>query len=207
MASTVGGTHGCGCAIRSHLALRGFCWGGTVSAMSQRLLATMVTTTTYGSWLPGDLRGSVDNGIVLPGDPARLERSRQRMGMGQPVLLTAGQQSDLFDALCRACDEFGYMLTDASVEPWHLHWMVDHGFDAVATMVGRLKNRMRQALGVGRIWTEGYYDSRLFDSAAIDIRRGYIARHVGCRMTNGVVVQPPRSGGLMDGITDITETW
>jgi hypothetical protein len=66
--------------------------------------------------------------------------------------------------------------------------MVQHGFDSVATMVGRLKNRMRQALGIGRIWTEGYYDSRLFDPAGIENRRRYIGRHPGCRMSGGVVV-------------------
>ena len=113
--------------------------------MQPRLLATMVTTTSYGSWLPGDVRGYVERGVVLPGDPMRLEHARQRMGDRPPVLFSVEQQSVAFDALGRACDEFGYRLTDASVESWHLHWIVEHGFDPVATMVGRLKNRIRQA--------------------------------------------------------------
>jgi hypothetical protein len=139
--------------------------------------------------LPGDLRGYVENGAILPGDPARLEQARQRMGDRQPVLFSLQQQTILFDALCRACDEFGYKLTDASMELWHTHWIVEHGFDAVATMVGRLKNRMRQALNIGRIWTEGYYDSLLFEQSARDTRSRYIARHAGVRMTNGVAVR------------------
>jgi hypothetical protein len=148
----------------------------------------MVTTTSYGAWLPGDIRGYVDNGIILPGDPSRLEQSLRRMGDRAPIRFTASQQTRLFEALCAAAQEFQYQLTDASVESWHLHWMVQHGFDSVATMVGRLKNRMRQALGIGRIWTEGYYDSRLFDPAGIENRRRYIGRHPGCRMSGGVVV-------------------
>jgi len=40
---------------------------------TQNLLATMVTTTTYGTWLPGDVRGYVDDGVILPGDPTLLE--------------------------------------------------------------------------------------------------------------------------------------
>jgi hypothetical protein len=32
--------------------------------MQPRLLAAMVTTTSYGSWLPGDLRGYVDRGVT-----------------------------------------------------------------------------------------------------------------------------------------------
>jgi hypothetical protein len=160
----------------------------------------MVTTTSYGSWLPGDLRGYVENGIILPGDPARLEQASERMAGRKPVLFNVDPQRLLFQTLCDAAAEFDYHLTDASVESWHLHWIVQHGFDPIPTMVGRLKNRMRQALGMGRIWTEGYYDSRLFDAAAIENRRRYVARHSGCRMTAGAIVpsehrNPRRAGG------------
>jgi REP element-mobilizing transposase RayT len=158
--------------------------------MPPTLLATMVTTTTYGSWLPGDLRGYVEDGIVLPANPARLEQATQRMNARSPVLFTADQQDKLFDALRSAADEFKYELTDASIESWHLHWMCRHGYDSVATMVGRLKNRMRQALNIGRIWTEGYYDSMCFDDPTILVRRRYIARHDGCRLTDGKIIDP-----------------
>jgi hypothetical protein len=156
--------------------------------MQPRLMATMVTTTSYGSWLPGHLRGYVENGIILPGDPLKLERAVRRMDGQQPVLFSPQQQAQLFEALRNAAEEFQYDLTDASVESWHLHWIVHHGFDSVPTMVGRLKNRMRQALGIGRIWTEGYYDSRLFDIAAIESRRRYVGRHAGCRMSNAIMI-------------------
>jgi REP element-mobilizing transposase RayT len=156
--------------------------------MQPALLATMVTTTSYGSWLPGDLRGYVENGIILPGDPKRLEQATQRMAGRSLVLFDANQQTKLLDALIAACGEFNYELTDASIESWHLHWMCNHGFDSVATMVGRIKNRMRQALNIGRIWTEGYFDSMCFEYAAVQVRRGYIARHHGCRMSDGIIV-------------------
>jgi REP element-mobilizing transposase RayT len=156
--------------------------------MEPRLLATMVTTTSYGTWLPGDLRGYVEKGIILPGNPDRFDQAVQRMAGNTPVFFAPEQQNKLFDALRDAADEFQYELTDASVESWHLHWMCHHGFDSIPTMVGRLKNRMRQAMNIGRIWTEGYYDSRLFDNTAKQSRSRYIARHAGCRMTDGVLV-------------------
>jgi REP element-mobilizing transposase RayT len=158
--------------------------------MQPHLLATMVTTTSYGSWLPGDIRGYVDNGIILPCDPTRLHQATQRMAGRSPVLFTQDQQSKLFDALCDACREFGYELTDASAELWHMHWMCHHSFDSVATMVGRLKNRMRQALDIGRIWTEGYYDSKCFEHPLVQARSRSIARHTGCRMTGGKIITP-----------------
>jgi hypothetical protein len=166
--------------------------------MQPRLLATMITTTSYGSWLPGDLRGYVEDGIILPHDPHRLARATQQM-KGTPVHFTTVQQIVLFGTLIAAAREFGYTLTDASVESWHLHWIIMHGFDSVATMAGRLKNRMRQALRMGRIWTEGYHHSLLFDEQAIASRRRYIARHAGCRMSNGIILevagQTPRKAG------------
>jgi len=94
----------------------------------------------------------------------------------------------LFQALIAACGEFNYELTDASIESWHLHWMCNHGFDSVPTMVGRLKNRLRQSLNMGRIWTEGYFDSMCFEYAKVEVRRGYIARHHGCRMSDRIIV-------------------
>jgi hypothetical protein len=118
-----------------------------------------------------------------------MEQATRRMGHHGAMLFLPAQQDKLFTALSDAANEFGYELTDVSIESWHLHWMCHHGFDSVATMVGRLKNRMRQALNIGRIWTEGYYDSRLFDIAAKQSRSQYIARHAGCRMTDGVIVR------------------
>ena len=55
--------------------------------MQPRLLATMVTTASYGSWLPGDMRGYVENGIVLPGDPAKLARAVRRMASNEMGLI------------------------------------------------------------------------------------------------------------------------
>jgi len=154
----------------------------------------MITTTSYGSWLPGDMRGYVQDGIILPGDPKRMQAAKARMQIRAPVLFSDEQQSRLFESLCNAANEFSYQLTDASVESWHLHWIIEHGFDSVPTMVGRLKNRMRQALAIGRIWTEGYHDSLLFDTADIETRRRYIRRHPGCRLSAGQLMTVlPRS--------------
>ena len=163
--------------------------------MQPRLLATMGTTTTHGSWLPGVLRGHVEDGVVLPADPRRFRQAIDLTGGRSAVLFTAEQQVVLFDALSAAAIEFGYELTDVSIESWHLHWLVTHGYDSVATMVGRLKNRMRQAVDIGRVWTAGYYDSMCFNAVAVERRRRYIGRHAGCRMTAGVRIPPGGARG------------
>lgn len=158
------------------------------------VLATMVTTTTYGSWLPGDLRGYVDDGMILPGDPRKLEQARRNI-IGDPVLLRPNQIVVLDWAIGKACAEFGYTLTDLSIESWHLHWIVSHGFDRVDVMVGRLKTRMRQALGRGRIWTEGYCHRCLYSPDEIGAAGGYIGRHAGARIVASRRISPQTPGG------------
>jgi len=151
---------------------------------TRRVLATMVTTTSYGTWLPGDLRGYVQDNTILPGEPKLLDHARTLLA-DNPVYFTRPQIIVLDHAIHAAADEFEYRLTDLSIDSWHLHWIVDHGYDSVPDMVGRLKTRMQQAIGNGRIWTQGYCHRCLHDERELCSARGYIARHKGCRVVNG----------------------
>jgi hypothetical protein len=86
---------------------------------------TFVTTTSYGSWLPGDCRGYVERGEVLPAS-LKLERNMGLLLKRPAVRFSDLEQIELTDALLAACDEFGYRLFDLTVEIWHLHWTVRH---------------------------------------------------------------------------------
>ncbi|MEM6333506.1 MAG: hypothetical protein AAF823_09240 [Planctomycetota bacterium] len=144
------------------------------------LLATMVTTTTYGTWLPGDVRGYVEDGRVLPGDPFRANESKRIMRSGA-VYLDEDEQDAALRGLIAACEEFGYRLIAVSIESWHAHALLSHGGDSVTKVVGRLKNRMRQAIGRGRVWAKGYDKRYCFSEAEVLTRRAYIQRHRGNR--------------------------
>jgi hypothetical protein len=152
---------------------------------------TFVTTTSYGTWLPGDLRGYVRRGEILPGDPNLLEQSRHLLH-GNPVYFTVDERGQLFESLLAACAEFEYRMSDLTIESWHLHWVLFHKEDPIEKVMGRLKTRMRQKLNRGRIWTEGYCAEPLFDEAAILQVQEYIARHAGCRMIDGRVIERQR---------------
>jgi hypothetical protein len=157
-------------------------------SMSTAILATFVTTTTYGTWLPGDVRWYVEHKQTLPPSP-KLHRYAQSLMKQEPVYLHAEQQDAIFGALRDAAAEFNYRLADVSVESWHLHWTIWHGCDMVKVMVGRLKNRMRQKLNIGRIWTHGYCYESLDGELAVENVRQYIAHHSGCRMIDGVIIE------------------
>ena len=152
---------------------------------------TFVTTTSYGTWPPGDLRGYVRKRVVLPGNPKLFAHSRRLM-KGKPVYFTVSERDRLFESLQAGCAEFAYRLSDAAIESWHLHWIVWHGDDSIETVVGRLKTCMRQALSRGRIWTEGFCGEPLFDDSGVERAQEYIAGHEGCCMTDGRVVVRPR---------------
>jgi REP element-mobilizing transposase RayT len=160
---------------------------------------SFVTTTSHGTWLPGDARGYVRKGRTLPGDSEVFALSKIRIET-PPVCFSLVDRNQLFSALLDPCAEFNYKLSDAAIESWHLHWILFHGNDAIEVVVGRLKNRMRQRLARGRIWTEGYYAEPLFDNNAIEQVQQYIARHAGCRMSDGRIVadgnEPRQSRGL-----------
>ncbi len=159
-------------------------------------LATFVTTTSFGSWLPGDERGNADNGQLFPPLAPLAANVQQSMKQAE-VLFSCDEQDRLFDALVSASIEFSYELTDAVVESTHLHWIIGHS-DAVSTMVGRLKNRMRQRLNRGRIWTEGFSHRLLFNDDALFNARNYMTKHSGLRLIAGkaLAASPGRAGGF-----------
>jgi REP element-mobilizing transposase RayT len=154
------------------------------------VIATFVTTTSYGTWMPGDARGYVDRGAIMPASLPLLGHARGTLHR-RPVHFNAADADALHEAIVHAADEFGYHITDLTIESWHLHWIVEHGFDTVPTVVGRLKTRMRQALGRGRTWTTGYHHRCLYDERALSFARDYIARHPGIRIIDGRTIRDP----------------
>jgi hypothetical protein len=159
-------------------------------------LATFVTITSFGSWLPGDARGYVDNGQLFP-PISKLEDYVKGRLKQRPVSFRPDEQEDLFRALQFASNEFDYQLTDAVVESTHLHWIIGHK-DSVADMVGRLKYRMRQRLNRGRIWTDGFSHRLLFNDDALYQARKYLTKHGGLRLLAGELcaLSPGKAGGF-----------
>jgi hypothetical protein len=162
-----------------------------MTPMGSRVLATMVTTTTYGTWLPGDLRGYVDRGVILPANPALLQHAKAML-LKDPVYFSRAERDVLFNTIQDAAGEFNYKLYCVSIECWHSHWLIWHGRGAADVMIGRLKTRMRQALTRGKVWTEGHCARSLYSEGAMDIRMRYIQAHEGHRFLPGELPWKPR---------------
>ena len=116
----------------------------TIGRMVERCEASFVTTTSYGSWLPGDVRGYVEDGVPLPASPPLATYATARM-KGDVVRFSNRESDELHHSIVAAACEFGYRLSDLVLEATHAHWIVAHD-DEMEAMVGRLKTRMRQRL-------------------------------------------------------------
>jgi len=151
-------------------------------------LVTFVTTTAYGSWLPGDTRGYVQRGEMLPANPSIAKHAKSLLRR-PPDPFCHRERAALGSAFLAACMEFAYRPLDLSIEAWHVHWIVQHN-DPAKTMVGRLKNRMRQRLDRGRIWTVGHCHHVSSSDEALVTARKYIRDHPGCRISDGRILVP-----------------
>ena len=143
-----------------------------------RMLATMVTMTTYGTWLRGDRRGWVDDGVIYPPD-VELE-ARDRASMKHPPfrfavddLLKIGQFIGEELAVRRR-----FELLALTVQTWHVHFVLGATQFAIGEVVKWAKEAVRYGLKPNRpIWTDGFDKRFCFDVAAANGRISYVERH------------------------------
>jgi hypothetical protein len=119
-------------------------------------LAILLTMTTYGTWLRGDRRGWVDDGVILPPDPDRETADRARMK--HPVFLfERGQFLPVGEAIGRSLRErLGLRILALTVQTWHVHVVVGATEHPVEKIVKCAKDAARWALRLDRpIWGDG----------------------------------------------------
>ena len=126
--------------------------------MGRKPLAYLISFRTYGTWLHGDDRGSVDREHNTPGTPylpANLDRersARQRMRR-QPVTLTKDQRVVVDKTIKEVCAYRGWFLHEMNIRTQHIHMVVTSDRPPEPTMLS-LKSwctrRLREAGLVAR---------------------------------------------------------
>lgn len=141
-------------------------------------LATMFTMTTYGTWLRGDRRGWVDDGIIFPPNPILEDADRRRM-KHSPYLFDC-------DRLHEAGGYIGESLTTRlefplyalCINTWHVHFVIGPTCHTLGDVAKCAKDAVRYGLGPGRpIWAEGYDKRFCFDNRSARNRIRYVERH------------------------------
>ena len=96
---------------------------------SHEPLAYLITFPTYGTWLHGDDRGSVDRRHNVPGtvrlaaDPARRETCAARM-IEPPLQLEAAQRQTVLSAILEVCRHRHWRAYAVHVRQTHVHAVV-----------------------------------------------------------------------------------
>jgi hypothetical protein len=143
-----------------------------------RTLAIMVTSTTYGTWLRGDKRGSIQDGRLLPPLPWLEANDRGRM-KNQPYLFDGERLHDIGQMIGDSLIErLQLSILALHVARWHFHLVIAATRRDIADIVKCAKDAVRYGLKAGRpVWTADYDKRFCFDEASVRSRIAYVERH------------------------------
>lgn len=143
-----------------------------------RTLAIMVTMTTYGTWLRGDRRGWVDDGVIMPPNPQLEGRDANRM-KHPPFRFERDRLCDVGAMIGRSLIErMDVSILALTVQTWHVHFVIAATPHDIGVVVKCAKDAARYGLRPGRpIWTDGYDKRFCFDMNAVRGRVRYVEKH------------------------------
>jgi len=148
-------------------------------------VAYYLTWNTYGTWLPGDRRGSIAHGGNRYGDPCfpsndGLEE-HVRDGMKQePLVLTVEMRRHLTDAIEELCDYRGWNLRALNVRTNHAHAVVSARAAperVLAQFKARGTRRLREAGLVSserKVWAEHGSTRYIWENESIEPAVQYV---------------------------------
>jgi len=141
-------------------------------------LGILFTWTTYGTWLRGDERGWVEDGITYPAEPLLRVADAERMRY-EPFLFAEDQLFAVGSMIGHALIErLGAQIFALTVQRWHVHALIAATPHPLASVVKCGKDAVRWGLRPSRpIWTDGYDKRFCFDEPTLRTRIAYVERH------------------------------
>ncbi|HVT88311.1 MAG TPA: hypothetical protein VHD56_05630 [Tepidisphaeraceae bacterium] len=141
-------------------------------------LAIMYTISTYGTWLRGDARGWVDDGIVFPADPQLESADRARL-KHSPFYFDGGIRHDVGEAIgVSLIERLNQVILAMCVQSWHVHFVTAASVQDVSKIVKCAKDAVRWKMRIGRpIWATDYDKRFCFDAHLVRVRIDYVERH------------------------------
>ena len=155
----------------------------TLRALSEPL-AYFITFRTYGTFLHGDDRGSIDrdhntlDGPRVPPDPAWVEQSRMRM-KAPPLILSRGQRQTCDASIRERCEHAGWALHAVNVRTNHVHVVVSasESPEQVMTSLKAWCTRGLRSAGLPpnqAVWARHGSTRRLWDEDAVGAAVVYV---------------------------------
>ena len=150
-------------------------------------VAYLITWRTYGTWLHGDARGSVDREHNIPGTPllardaGRAARSAGRMTQGAVELDRRGREI-VAGAVREHCQHRGWELLALAVHSNHVHAVIAAGEARPERVLGALKARATRRLRAdgwarpkAHVWAYHGSTRYLWDSKSVEAAAAYVS--------------------------------
>jgi hypothetical protein len=150
--------------------------------------AIMFTITTYGSWLRGDPRSWVDDGIIFLPDPALHANDKSNMKHDRYLFPRDNWWhigKAMGESLIGRLNQRIYALT---VQSWHSHGVIGTTRHHIADVIKCAKDAARWHLRIDRpIWGIDYDKRFCFNWSAVRGRINYVEKH---NVQNGWPAKP-----------------
>ena len=124
-------------------------------------LAHLITFRSYGTWLHGDQRGSVDrdhNRYKTPYAAPSKRRHQHNRGTlkGEPLVLNARQRSSVESAIRETCVIRRWLLRALNVRTNHVHSVVSIGYTKPELALNTFKANATRQMREDGCWDQDY---------------------------------------------------
>ncbi|MBW8017917.1 MAG: hypothetical protein FVQ82_17235 [Planctomycetes bacterium] len=145
-----------------------------------RLIGYMLTWPTYGSWLQGDERGFVKDGVSYKAD-SRLLRANIKLRQKPAVKLLLKHTQIIRDEFYLTAEKIGQKIYSLAVCSNHIHIVAENADIEIADAVSRYKNNtshvMRKSGFEGKVWAKGCDKRFCYDDDKLQALIEYVQRH------------------------------
>jgi len=140
----------------------------------------MATWTTYGSWLQGNKKGYVKNGITLKANP-ELEKSNKALLKHNEINIPKSLRTIVKNAILKEAEEIGQKVYAIAVCSNHVHIVVESIGKKCGYSVGRFKkaatNKLRKYGFHDKVWTKGFDKRYCYNEQELEKKIKYVQRH------------------------------
>jgi REP element-mobilizing transposase RayT len=131
-----------------------------IPGMPRPALAYFITLRTYGTWLAGDARGSVDKAHNLRGEPFLqrddFRRAYQQRRMRSPAITLDGRsRAVVAAAILDVCTHRGWDLLALNVRTNHAHIVVEASSNSAERVMGDFKAYATRAMRASGLLAAG----------------------------------------------------
>jgi REP element-mobilizing transposase RayT len=145
-----------------------------------RMIGFMATWTTYGTWLQGNDKGYVKNGIILKANP-KLEKYNEKSLKHEKIKIPNNLCETVKNAILKEAAEIGHKVYAITVCSNHVHIVVNSIGVTCGYSVGRFKKAATTALRKygfeNKVWTKGFDKRYCYHKHELETKIKYVQQY------------------------------